>query len=295
MLKLRPFCRSALWGGKKLKEKYGFAFEGENLAEAWVLAAHRDGASIVENGPHAGESLLEYWGGNPHFPLMVKLIDAAEDLSVQVHPTDEYALRWEGQSGKTEMWYVLDAEPGAYLILGPERELTAEEFRCHVENNTLSQVLHRQYVHRGEAYLIPPGTIHAIGKGILVAEVQQNSTLTYRIYDYGRRDNAGNLRELHIEKACAVSCLKPYRAEENFGPHLVTCPYFTVDLCHAPQQDSCRPGEILAVLILDGEGTVRDARDCFAIKQGDSILLEEGNFQIDGSCRYLRIRAAIEN
>lgn len=191
------------------------------MAESWELSCHKDGESIIAEGEDKGLTLREYierqgqqilgpkCQGLAEFPLLIKFIDARDSLSVQVHPDNEYAQRVEGEQGKTEMWYVLDAEPGAKLIYGFEKEISKEEFRNRIEEDTLLEVCRQVPVHKGDVFFIEAGTLHAIGAGILICEVQQSSNSTYRVYDYGRVGADGKSRPLHIGKALAVTRRKP--------------------------------------------------------------------------------------
>ena len=198
LLKLKPSFKDYLWGGHRLVDDYQKEYDGAILAESWELSCHPDGPSYIVNGEHAGKTLREFietegkevLGTNcerfEDFPILAKFIDARDSLSIQVHPDDAYALKYEGQYGKTEMWYVMDCEPGAYLYYGFNREVSAEEFAERIEKETLEEVLYKVEVHKGDVLFIEARTLHAICKGILIAEIQQNSNLTYRIYDYGR-------------------------------------------------------------------------------------------------------------
>lgn len=211
---LKPSAKDYLWGGNRLNEEFNKNIDMSPLAETWECSTHPDGESFA-----FGKKLSEILRENPHFigsryynaegrlPVLIKFIDAAKDLSVQVHPDDAYAAR-EGQSGKTEMWYVLDAARGAQIVYGLNRELTKEELRSAVNNGTIEKYLCRVPVKKDDAFYIGAGTIHALGAGCLVAEIQQNSNLTYRLYDYNRKDKNGKRRELHVEKALDVACLK---------------------------------------------------------------------------------------
>ncbi len=241
ILKLKPSCKAYLWGGTRLKTEFGKTFSGEKLAETWELSCHLDGPSIVEGGEFAGRTLKEYLEKEgkkavgekcqkyQQFPLLIKFIDAKEDLSIQVHPDDAYALKEEGQYGKTEMWYVVDCEEGSSLYYGFSKEISKEEFAERIREQTLLEVLNRVTVKKGDVFFIEPGTIHAIGKGILIAEIQQSSNVTYRVYDYGRKDANGKERDLHIDKALQVTNRVPVMQKQSFAPHLVFCNYFTVD------------------------------------------------------------------
>lgn len=219
-LLLAPSIKDYLWGGRRLADEFGYPCK-EKAAEAWVLSCHKEGPSIVRGGPLDGRPLpqvLEEWGpaalgeraaAFPYFPLLIKLIDARDRLSIQVHPDDAYALRTEGEYGKTEMWYVLDCKPGARLIYGLDTGLTREQFREHIEKGTVTEVCNFVPVHKGDVFFIEAGTLHAIGEGILIAEVQQNSNTTYRVSDYGRLGADGRPRPLHVDKAVEVTRLAP--------------------------------------------------------------------------------------
>ena len=214
--KIHPACKNYLWGGESLREDFGIFSPETPLAEAWVLSANPDGDSLISfsNAPH-GESFSDYIKAHPKaagslarsfpfFPMLIKLIDAKQALSIQVHPEDSYALSKEGQYGKTEMWIVLEREEGAFLYFGFQEECSEEEVRRAIQEESFPSLLQKVPVEVGDVFFIPAGTVHAIGAGIVLAEVQQNSNLTYRVYDYGRKDAQGNTRELHVEKALQV-------------------------------------------------------------------------------------------
>jgi len=252
--RLNPAGKDYLWGGERLKTLYGKVSALSPLAESWECSVHPDGPSTVATGSFSGKALPELLAEHPEFlghspsargglHVLVKLIDAKGDLSVQVHPDDDYAFREEGgQQGKTEMWYVLDAEPGACLVFGLDRAATADEVRAGLAAGTFESMVRRVPVQCGDVFYIPSGTIHAIGGGILLAEVQQNSNLTYRLYDYGRLGKDGRPRDLHIDKALAVADLsgaqsvrqpmRTLRYRPGFGEELLCeCPYFQVSRC----------------------------------------------------------------
>ena len=236
------------------------------------------------------------------FPLLVKLIDAQKDLSVQVHPADGTALRDRGEAGKAEMWYIVDCGADAAIYLGFSRQLTPEELRRRAADGTICQVLNRVPVKKGDTFFIQPGTIHAICAGVLVAEIQQNSNTTFRVYDYQRRDAAGNLRPLHLERAAAVlhyapsaaGACRPLSVTEREGcteETLCTCPYFTVErldirtcaALHGPG-DSFRH-----LLCVEGEGAIVHGGVRYPLRQGDSYLLPAalGDCGVEGRCRVL--------
>ncbi len=218
IVKLYPECKDNIWGGVKLKEKYGKQTDKDPVAESWELSFHKDGPTRLENGATLQETAAESdlgknCKGFPFFPMLAKLIDAKQDLSVQVHPSDAYALKYENSFGKTEMWYIVEAEQGAGIYLGFKRDVTQKQYEEAIKNHTLTDLLNFFEVKAGECYFIPSGTIHAIGAGCLICEIQQNSNLTYRVYDYGRKDKNGNERELHVEKALKVTSLEKYEYE----------------------------------------------------------------------------------
>lgn len=231
--KITPVSKDRLWGGNKLFA-YGKKSDTDRIAESWELSftdggvASFDGKLLTEAFPK------ETWGTLgakfDRFPVLTKFIDAKENLSVQVHPSDDYALKNENSFGKTEMWLIVEAEPGAGLYMGCNRVVSPDEFRRKIADGTVEEVLNFVPVKAGDVYFIPSGTLHAIGAGVLLYEIQQNSDLTYRVYDYNRRDKDGNLRELHVEKAMKVVDLCPYSYENNDvkDPAVIgTCEYFT--------------------------------------------------------------------
>jgi mannose-6-phosphate isomerase len=286
-MKLTPAVKDYIWGGTRLRESYNIKSDLARLAEAWVLSCHKDGESSVANGVFAGKTLSEVLkdktllGKNAlkfeNFPVLIKLIDAKDNLSVQVHPSDDYALKNEGEYGKTEMWYVVDCEPGACLYYGFKKEISADEFKERIHNNTLLEVLNKVPVSRGDCFFIESGTIHAIGAGILIAEVQQNSNTTYRVYDYGRVGADGNPRELHIEKAVAVTNLCPPAAPVlnlKKSGNLSSCKYFTTDLLCLDGKDKINADEksFVSVLAVSGEGEICGEH----FSAGDSFFLPAG-------------------
>ena len=307
ILKLIPSCKDYIWGGHRLAEEYGKVIEGDILAEAWELSCHDDGASIISNGVWAGKTLKEYikeskedvLGANckrfSDFPILIKFIDAKDNLSIQVHPDNAYALQNEGQYGKTEMWYVVDASEDAFLYYGFEDEISEEEFRKRIEEDTLLEVLHAAPVKKGDVFFIEAGTIHAIGKNILIAEIQQNSNVTYRVYDYGRIGKDGKKRELHVEQAIQVTKREPVQKRDTMYPHIAKCDYFTVDKINLDgklfdkMEGFVTEESFLSILVLDGEGMIQNQFGSLSYKKGDSLFLPAGSgaYQIVGRCDAL--------
>ena len=291
ILKLTPSCKDYLWGGSRLRTDFGVQSDLNPLAEAWVLSCHPDGPSYLPDGT----MLADYLAAHPEaagtdckkfemFPVLTKFIDAKNSISIQVHPSNEYALEHEHQYGKTEMWYVLDCEPGAFLYYGFDHEISREELEERIRNNTLTEVLNAVPVKKGDCFFIPSGTLHAIGAGILLAEIQQNSNTTYRVYDYGRRGADGKLRPLHIEKALDVTNLSPiaptaqYPAQPVDGGsvrRLESCKYFISDVVEVSGKVHFTVGTetFRHLLALDGEAVLETASGSYPMKKGDSLSL----------------------
>ena len=309
-LLLKPVIKDYLWGGTRLKTEFGFETDKEIAAEGWMLSCHKDGNSVVADGEFAGLTLAQYiekegksvLGTNcekfENFPILIKLIDAKDNLSVQVHPNNEYAQRVEGEYGKTEMWYVVDCDEGASLLYGFKHNITKEEFRERIENNTLLEVTNSVPVKKGDVFFIEAGTLHAIGKGILIAEIQQNSNTTYRIYDYGRVGADGKPRQLHIDKAVDVTNLcpaKPYPQSEpvDMGgwtkKRLAKCEYFTVDVINVDTSAALEADKssFVNILVLDGGCVLSsEGNDAVELKKGDSVFIPAGlgKFELTGKC-----------
>ena len=309
-IKLKPAFKDYLWGGTRLRDDFGKDCDFDKVAESWELSCHKDGNSVVADGEFAGLTLAQYiekegksvLGTNcekfENFPILIKLIDAKDNLSVQVHPNNEYAQRVEGEYGKTEMWYVVDCDEGASLLYGFKHNITKEEFRERIENNTLLEVTNSVPVKKGDVFFIEAGTLHAIGKGILIAEIQQNSNTTYRIYDYGRVGADGKPRQLHIDKAVDVTnlCLaKPYPQSEpvDMGgwtkKRLAKCEYFTVDVINVDTSAALEADKssFVNILVLDGGCVLSsEGNDAVELKKGDSVFIPAGlgKFELTGKC-----------
>lgn len=306
LLELAPACKDYIWGGNRLKEEYGVHTDMDPCAEAWVLSAYPDSSSVIADGPDKGKSFYNYLqlhgkevlGSKcsrfKDFPILTKFIDAKRSLSIQVHPDEEYASKVENAHGKTEMWYILDAEPGAFLYFGFEKSISREEFQQRIENNTLEEVLHKEYVHKGDVFFIEAGTLHAIGAGILIAEIQQNSNITYRIYDYGRLGKDGKPRELHIAKALDVTKREPAVRKTFSDGHIGKCEYFTVDTftVGSAQSSDSEPGRtssdgqlklnvgsesFLHILITEGSGEITACGESKPVTKGMSLFLTAGS------------------
>ncbi|MBR5441788.1 MAG: class I mannose-6-phosphate isomerase [Clostridia bacterium] len=306
-IKLQPVFKEIVWGGNRLKNDYGFQSDLNNIAEAWMLCARADGDNVIVNGDNAGKSFTAFIKENKallgtkgadyeEFPLLIKFIDAKADLSVQVHPDDDYARVHENSYGKTEAWYILDCDEGAQLIYGFNKELTSEEFRKSIEDNTFLQYVNKVNVKKGDVFFINAGTLHAIGSGILLAEVQQNCNTTYRVYDYNRMVD-GKPRELHVEKAIDVTdTVPPTRGGDPDSAPVVKgdateqalcqCEFFKMDTIDVDgKHELAVTGEsFVSVLVLEGEGKLNSldakAGDSFFLPAGDYNALIEGKIKV---------------
>lgn len=308
VIKLEPAFKDYLWGGTRLRDEYGKNCDFDKVAESWELSCHKDGNSVVANGEDKGLTLAQYiekhgkkvLGSNcdkfENFPILIKLIDAKDNLSVQVHPNNEYAQRVEGEYGKTEMWYIVDCDPGAELLYGFKKEISKDEFAQRIADNTLLEVTNSVPVKKGDVFFIEAGTLHAIGKGILIAEIQQNSNTTYRIYDYGRVGKDGKPRELHVEKAKDVTKLAPAKqypetpVEQKDGytiKLLAKCEYFTTYRVEVESKAEFDADDTSfnSILVLEGEPEINGIK----AKKGDSIFVTAGNgkYTIDGKCQFV--------
>lgn len=314
--KLTPAFKDYLWGGTKLREVYGKPCDFDKVAESWELSTHPAGESRVDGGEYNGLTLSQYFQQVPQalgknaaafesFPVLIKLIDAKDPLSIQVHPSDEYALRVEGEYGKTEMWVIVDCEPGAFLYFGVNRPVSKEEFRQRIEDNTVLEVLNKVEVHPGDVFFIQAGTIHAIGAGILICEIQQNSNCTYRVYDYDRRGADGRPRELHIEKALDVCRLEPSDTASRLGEvkalaggtvqQLGACKYFSAEKLIVEEALTLEVGEdsFVSLLATEGSGWVEGPENKLAFRAGDSLLVPAGAGRVRVKGRAVLVKTTV--
>lgn len=323
IIKLEPAFKDYLWGGTKLRDIYKKNCDYKIIAESWELSTHKVGQSIVSSGKHKGMMLGEYirllgkdilgWKCNPYdkFPLLIKFIDARENLSIQVHPDDNYALRVEEEYGKNEMWYIMDCEPGSYLYCGFNKDIDKNEIRKRCEMGTLTDVLNKVPVFKGQTIFVKAGTVHAIGKGILACEIQQSSNVTYRMYDYGRKDKYGELRELHIDSALDVidyskmsnKLLTGLTYYETAVTHLENekgcetqllgvCKYFSVMKYSVLNKAVLLADEssFISIVVLEGEGSIKIGKDELHFKAADSFFIPAKKMKIEvfGKCTFLR-------
>ncbi|MBR0474777.1 MAG: class I mannose-6-phosphate isomerase [Erysipelotrichaceae bacterium] len=305
IIKLIPACKDYLWGGTKLKTEYNKKTDLEKLAETWEISVHRDGASLVDGKDC---TLNEYLDNNPGYlgtacpdglPILAKLIDSAQSLSIQVHPGEEYAQKYENDHGKTESWFVVSSEPGSFIYFGVNREVTRVELKKAIEDNTILDYLNKIYVKPGDFILIEAGTIHAIGEGLLICEVQQNSNVTYRMYDYDRKDANGNKRQLHVDKALDVSIMKPIEGAvgtvdpEKTTP-MIDCDLFTTEYFVAKGCSDSLTDEtsFTGFIFLDGCGTIAFKEKCYDYRKGDTFMVpaENGVVKVTGNGKAIKIR-----
>lgn len=304
IFKLIPACKDYIWGGQNLIKSYNKTntSNGDKLAETWELSTHKDGHSVIENGSNKGKTLAEFIDENgksvlgkncekfDDFPVLIKFIDAQDNLSIQVHPNNEYALKNENQYGKTEVWYVTDCKEGSFLYFGFNQEISKDEFKQRIENNTLLEVLNKVEVKKGDVLFIEAGTIHAICKDIIIAEIQQNSNVTYRVYDYARTDKDGNTRELHVDKALLVTDTKP-PVIQDFGNHIADCDYFTVDKLDVTSEHTgnINTNTFVSILVLDGKGDICVGDEKLPYQKGDSFFIpaQSGEYKVTGNMEAL--------
>ncbi|MBE6539035.1 MAG: mannose-6-phosphate isomerase [Ruminococcaceae bacterium] len=310
-IKVSYVAKSRIWGGENLSKMFGKENGGENIGETWDLTVREDEMSRVLNGDCTGMTLGEYIDADKsvmgtkydggRFPLLIKFIDAQDKLSVQVHPDDDYALAHEKDPGKTEMWYIVDAVPGAKIVYGLADGVSKEDFAAAVEAGKIGDAMGYQSVKAGETYFIPSGLLHAIGEGIIIAEIQQNSDLTYRVYDYERRDSAGNLRELHVEKSLDV--VRPFTEAEinairfeakdelDNEETLAHCRYFRVKHVKISGERAFTASEdsFASLLFLSGEGEIISDGESYSVTAGESFFIPAGmgDFIINGNVEVI--------
>ena len=313
MFKFEPLLKQTLWGGDNIIPFKHLNTKMEQVGESWEISGVKDFETIVANGPDKGKSLNQlvsemkdqlvgkenYERFGDEFPLLVKFIDAHQDLSIQVHPSDEVAHRQGKSHGKTEMWYALPSTPGAMLYNGLKQQITPEQYKQMVENDTITDALARYEVHEGDVFFIPAGRIHTIGAGCFVAEIQQTSDVTYRIYDFKRKDKNGNYRELHTQLAAEsidYTVLDNYRTEyeplKNEGVQVATCPYFTTavyDLTEPMTLDYSELDSFVILIAVKGEGRLICNGEEMPFQMGDTVLFPAttNEVRVEGEVKFL--------
>lgn len=303
-MKLSPVYKDYLWGGQELARLYGKAGDGICTAESWELCCHSAGQSVVKNGRFKGWYLEDILKENPHFvspayrpddkfPILIKFIDAKENLSIQVHPSDDTALTSAGEQGKAEMWYVIAAKPRAFIYYGLNTKVSREELEEKIKDGSVCDILNKVKVHAGDVFFIHPGTIHAIGAGTVIAEIQQNSNTTFRVYDYLRKDKEGNYRELHVERAIDVIDREPVVPSQVFDNNevclktgtirrLFGCKYFSVLRLQVKGGHTgkmkfwCDKATFHSLLVIAGHGYLEHKGKRYHFQAGDSLFLPAG-------------------
>ena len=315
-LKFKPILKSTIWGGNKIIPFKHLDCQQEQVGDSWEISDVKGDESIVANGSDAGKNLTEmvneykeklvgkenYARFNGKFPLLIKFIDAQQDLSIQVHPNDELAMKRHNSMGKTEMWYVIGATEGAHLRSGLSKQITPEEYAQRIADNTICDVLADYPIHPGDVFFLPAGRIHSIGAGSFIAEIQQTSNVTYRIYDFNRKDKNGNTRELHTElskDAIDYTVYEDYRThytpKQNEGVELVECPYFTTsvyDLTEPMNIDYSELDSFVIYICMEGACTVTDNEgNSLELQAGESVLFpattQNVEVQPKGSVKFL--------
>lgn len=297
-LKFKPICKDVIWGGEKLRDVYGKACASDKTGESWEVSGVEGNVSVVAEGflkGNALDELIEIYMGDLvgdavyekfgiDFPVLIKFIHSKDVLSVQVHPDDEFAAEYEGGFGKTEMWYVIDAEEDAGLISGFKSSIDKEEFMKHLNAGSLKEILNEEKVKKGDVFFIPSGRVHAIGPGIVLTEIQQTSNTTYRIYDWDRTDKDGNSRELHLDKALQVMDFEKredistkYDRIQNSTVNLADCPYFTTSLIefdHPVDKDFNLIDSFVIYICTEGELMVNyKGGVAVSIRKGETVLI----------------------
>ncbi|SDR08679.1 type I phosphomannose isomerase catalytic subunit [Flagellimonas zhangzhouensis] len=304
-LQFTPILKERLWGGTKLKDVLGKPIESDITGESWELSGVKGDISVVSNGELYGTSLQELMDERgeellgksvverfgSEFPILIKFIDAKQDLSIQLHPNDALAKERHDSFGKTEMWYIMDADPGAQLIVGFNKEVEKEEYVKSIEAGTLTNLMNYEEVTEGDTFFINTGKIHAIGAGVLLAEIQQTSDITYRVFDFNRKDKEGNLRELHTELAIdAIDYEKKDDFKVNY-PHemdtvnsMVDCPYFRTNFLELTQplhQDLSKRDSFTIYMCVGGEAKITNDWGTTNIEKGQTLLISASSTYVD--------------
>ncbi len=319
IFKFQPLLKSTLWGGERIIPFKHLNDNMENVGESWEISGVKDNETIVSEGQYKGKKLNNlvaelkeklvgkecYKRYGDEFPLLIKFIDARQDLSIQVHPTDEIAKKQGRERGKTEMWYLMDSAPGAKLYSGLKKKITPEEYKKMVEDDTICDALAQYAVKEGDVFFLPAGRIHAIGAGCFLAEIQQTSDVTWRIYDFKRKDKNGNYRELHTQQASEAidyAVYDNYRTEytpvQNQRQEVVKCQYFTTSIFDLTSDggeknlDYTDHDGFVILIGVKGEGTLTNANgENTSLNTGETILIPatETKFKVTGNVRFLEV------
>ncbi|MAU16851.1 MAG: mannose-6-phosphate isomerase [Muricauda sp.] len=304
-LKFKPILKERLWGGTKLKDVLNKPIKSDITGESWELSGVKGDISQVSNGDLEGTSLQDLLDDQAEalmgksvvdrfgkeFPILIKFIDAKQDLSIQLHPNDELAKKRHNSFGKTEMWYIMDADPGAKLIVGFNRDVEKAEYVKSIEEGTLTELMNYEEVDEGDTFFINTGKIHAIGAGVLLAEIQQTSDITYRVFDFNRRDKDGNLRELHTSLAIdAIDYEKKddfkvdYPKQQDMVNPMVDCPYFKtsfMELSKPMKQDLSDRDSFTIYMCVGGSATIHNDWGSVPITKGETVLVAASSTYVD--------------
>lgn len=312
-LQFDPILKERIWGGTKLKTLLGKPITSEITGESWELSDVKGDVSVISNGHYKGKSLTELLGAFPdellgtavharfgkQFPLLFKYLDAREDLSIQVHPNDELAQKRHHSFGKTEMWYVMQADPGARIIVGFEEKSSPQQYVKSLGDKNILDLLHKVDAQKGDVFFLETGTVHAIGAGLVIAEIQQTSDITYRIYDFDRKDANGNTRELHVDLALdainyeKTDTQKRYAKNTNQSNTVVDCPYFTTNFIPLDGEDTVSKtgGSFTVYMCTEGNFEMETEGEIYAYQTGDTVLVPASvkNLKIKGKASLLEI------
>ena len=312
-LQFHPILKDRIWGGTKLKSYLNKPITTEITGESWEISTVENDVSVISNGFFEGKTLNELIDNFPEeilgtkvykrfgkqFPLLFKYLDARDDLSIQVHPNDELAKKRHNSFGKTEMWYVMQADADAKLIVGFKEKSSPEQYLKNIKNNTIVDILDVKKVKQGDVFFLETGTIHAIGAGIVIAEIQQTSDITYRIYDFDRKDASGNTRELHVDLALEainynrVEAQKDYSKVPNVSNVIVNCPYFTTNFIPLDGEITIAKNQqsFTVYMCVAGSFELLYREDKYQYKIGDTILIpaKMSGFEIKGKASVLEI------
>jgi mannose-6-phosphate isomerase len=312
-LQFEAILKERIWGGEKLKSVLNKPITSSITGESWELSTVEGDVSVIANGDYKGKALTDLINEYPNevlgtavykrfgnqFPLLFKYLDAREDLSIQVHPNDELAKKRHNSFGKTEMWYIMQADQDARIIVGFKEDSSSKEYLEHLENNTLVSILDDVKVKSGDVFFLETGTVHAIGAGLVVAEIQQTSDITYRLYDFDRKDAQGNTRELHVDLALEainynkVNTFKEYTKEVNQSNTIVDCPYFTTNFLPLDGEKAMtKTGETFTVyMCIEGSFEMEHNKVKYNYKKGDTVLIPAAmnEFVLSGKASILEI------
>lgn len=321
MYVFKPLLKQTIWGGETITAFKDLETDTHSIGESWEISAVKDFLSVVADGKDEGKTIIQlldeqkeklvgkdvYAHYSNTFPLLIKFIDARQDLSIQVHPDDKTAMMRHGSLGKTEMWYIIKADEDSFISAGFKQPVKKEDYNRIIQDHSITEVLNKETVRVGDVYFLPPGTVHSLGAGVFVAEIQETSDITYRIYDYCRKDAQGKERELHTEQAKEVIDFSSrnnhkisYKENRDKRVELVNCPFFTTNIIKATKSyhaDYSKLDSFVVIMCIDGEATITengiDGKEQRIIKQGNTVLIPATTQSIDlepiNICKILEV------